>query len=100
MVWYTAVQRIGSARTAIYSNLTPIVAMIVAAVWLGEQITRRADLGAAMILSGIAVTDWLRPTPTLRCRSRLVRRSRSHVLQPHCGSAFAIFLRVFVSTWA
>lgn len=56
MVWYTAVQRIGSSRTAIYSNLTPIVAMIVAAVWLGEQISRAQLLGAALILSGIAVT--------------------------------------------
>ncbi len=56
MVWYTAVQRIGSSRTAIYSNLTPIVAMIVAAVWLGEQITRPQILGAALILSGIAIT--------------------------------------------
>ena len=56
MVWYTAVQRIGSSRTAIYSNLTPIVAMIVAAVWLGEQITRTQMLGAALILSGIAIT--------------------------------------------
>ena len=56
MVWYTAVQRIGSSRTAIYSNLTPIVAMIVAAVWLGEPITRPQILGAALILSGIAVT--------------------------------------------
>ena len=46
MVWYTAVQKIGSARTAVYSNLTPIVAMIVAAVWLGEQITRDADRSA------------------------------------------------------
>ena len=40
MVWYTAIQRIGSSRTAIYSNLTPIVAMVVAALWLGEQIGR------------------------------------------------------------
>jgi drug/metabolite transporter (DMT)-like permease len=56
MVWYTAVQRIGSSRTSIYSNLTPIVAMIVASVWLGEQITRPQILGAALILSGIAVT--------------------------------------------
>ncbi|HUE85060.1 MAG TPA: DMT family transporter [Vicinamibacterales bacterium] len=56
MVWYTAVQRIGSSRTAIYSNLTPIVAMIVAAVWLGEQITRPQILGAVLILSGIAIT--------------------------------------------
>ena len=43
MIWYTAVQRIGSARTAVYSNLTPIVAMIVAAIWLGETDQRRAD---------------------------------------------------------
>jgi drug/metabolite transporter (DMT)-like permease len=56
IVWYTAVQKIGSARTAIYSNLTPIVAMIVAALWLGEQITRTQLLGAVLILSGIALT--------------------------------------------
>ena len=56
MVWYTAVQRIGSTRTAMYSNLTPIVAMMVAAVWLGEQITRTQLLGATLILSGIVLT--------------------------------------------
>ena len=56
IVWYTAVQRIGSSRTAIYSNLTPIVAMIVAAVWLGEQITRQQVFGTVLILSGLAVT--------------------------------------------
>ena len=56
MVWYTAVQRIGSSRTAIYSNLTPIVARVVAAVWLGEAVTRPQMLGAALILGGIAIT--------------------------------------------
>ena len=56
MIWYTAVQQIGSARTAVYSNLTPIVAMIVAAVWLGERISGQQLLGAGLILSGIAVT--------------------------------------------
>jgi drug/metabolite transporter (DMT)-like permease len=50
------VQKIGSARTAIYSNLTPIVAMIVAALWLGEPITRTQIVGATLILSGIALT--------------------------------------------
>lgn len=63
IVWYTAVQKIGSARTAAYSNLTPIVAMIVAAIWLGEQITGQQIAGAALILSGIAVT---RLTPAAR----------------------------------
>jgi len=55
IVWYTAVQRIGSARTAVYSNLTPIVAMIVAAVWLGERISRTQVIGAVLILGGLAV---------------------------------------------
>jgi drug/metabolite transporter (DMT)-like permease len=56
IVWYTAVQKIGSARTAIYSNLTPIVAMAVAWLWLGEHIGGLQIFGAGLILSGIAVT--------------------------------------------
>lgn len=56
MVWYTAVQKIGSSRTAVYSNLTPIVAIAVAAIWLGERIGGAQLFGAALILSGIAVS--------------------------------------------
>jgi len=56
IVWYTAVQKIGSSRTALYSNLTPIVAMIIAAVWLGEHITRVQVFGTVLILSGLGVT--------------------------------------------
>ena len=56
MVWYTAVQKIGSSRTAVYSNLTPIVAIAVAAIWLGERIGVPQLFGAALILSGIAVS--------------------------------------------
>jgi drug/metabolite transporter (DMT)-like permease len=56
VIWYTGVQRIGSSRTAIYSNLTPIFAMVVAALWLGEPITREQVLGAVAILAGVFVT--------------------------------------------
>ena len=56
MVWYTAVQQIGSSRTAVYSNLTPIVAMVVAAIWLGERITGAQLWGTALILAGIVAT--------------------------------------------
>jgi drug/metabolite transporter (DMT)-like permease len=63
MIWYTAVQRMGSSRTAIYSNLTPIVAMIVAAIWLDEPVGVRQVLGAATILGGVFVTR-LVPGPT------------------------------------
>jgi drug/metabolite transporter (DMT)-like permease len=56
MIWYTSVQRIGSARTAVYSNLTPIVAMIVAAIWLREPIGVAQVVGAVTILGGVFVS--------------------------------------------
>jgi drug/metabolite transporter (DMT)-like permease len=56
MIWYTAVQSIGSTRTSVYSNVTPLVAMAVAAIWLGEPITARKLFGAAAVISGLAVT--------------------------------------------
>jgi drug/metabolite transporter (DMT)-like permease len=62
MIWYTAVQRIGSSRTAIYSNLTPIVAILVAAIWLGEPIAAPQIIGAITILGGVFLTR-LAPAP-------------------------------------
>jgi len=56
MIWYTAVQTIGSTRTSVYSNVTPVVAMIVAAIWVGEPITLRKLAGAAAVMAGLAVT--------------------------------------------
>jgi drug/metabolite transporter (DMT)-like permease len=53
LVWYTAVQRIGSARTALYNNLTPIAAMTIAAVWLGERVRTEQVVGAMLIVGGL-----------------------------------------------
>jgi drug/metabolite transporter (DMT)-like permease len=56
LIWYTSVQRMGNIRTAAYSNITPLVAMAVAAVFLGEQLTATKLLGAGAILCGVAMT--------------------------------------------
>lgn len=56
LIWYAAVQKIGMARTSIYSNLVPIAAMSVAALWLGEALTPQKLVGAALVLSGVALT--------------------------------------------
>jgi drug/metabolite transporter (DMT)-like permease len=56
LIWYTALQRLGSTRTSVYSYLTPVVAMLVAAFWLGEPISRNQAVGAATILAGLLVT--------------------------------------------
>jgi len=56
LTWYTGVQKIGPARTSMYSNLVPIVAMTVAAVWLGEALTSTKIIGAAAVLTGVLLT--------------------------------------------
>ena len=73
LIWYIAVQRIGPARTSIYSNVVPIVAMAVAALWLGEPLTQSKLLGAAAVLGGIALTragTWRRPGGASRATPR------------------------------
>jgi len=55
-IWYAAVRAIGSARTSVYSNLLPIVAMVTAYVWLGEPLGLDKLGGAAAVLAGVALT--------------------------------------------
>jgi drug/metabolite transporter (DMT)-like permease len=56
LIWYAGVQRLGPARTAIYSNVVPIAGMLVARVWLGEPITPAKVAGVAAIVSGVLLT--------------------------------------------
>lgn len=66
LIWYTAVQKIGNMRTAIYSNMVPVVAMAIAAIWLGERFTPAKLAGAAAILGGVGLTrlgSKARPVP-------------------------------------
>jgi drug/metabolite transporter (DMT)-like permease len=55
-IWYAAVREIGSARTSIYSNLVPVVAMVTAVVFLGEALAVRKLVGAAAVLVGVVLT--------------------------------------------
>ena len=55
-IWYMAVRAIGSARTSVYSNLVPIVAMGTAVVFIGERLTAARLGGAAAVLVGVALT--------------------------------------------
>jgi drug/metabolite transporter (DMT)-like permease len=55
-IWYVAVREIGSARTSVYSNLLPIVAMLTAWLWLHEPIGVIKMAGAACVLAGVALT--------------------------------------------
>lgn len=56
VIWAIGVQRLGPARTAIFSNLTPIFAFIVAFLVLGEPVTWLQGLGGVAVLYGVGLT--------------------------------------------
>jgi drug/metabolite transporter (DMT)-like permease len=56
LIWYTAVKQIGPARTSAYSNVVPIVAMLVAWLWLGEPVSGTKAAGALAVLAGVFFT--------------------------------------------
>jgi len=55
-IWYAAVREIGSARTSVYSNLLPIVAMATAYFWLHEPLDTAKLGGAASVLAGVGLS--------------------------------------------
>ncbi|MGZ8253669.1 MAG: DMT family transporter [Burkholderiaceae bacterium] len=55
-IWYAAVRDIGSARTSVYSNLVPVVALLTAVMFLGEPLGATKAAGAAAVLIGVALT--------------------------------------------
>ena len=55
-IWYAGVRQIGSARTSVYSNFIPIVAMATAVIFLGEPLRLINVIGATAVLVGVALT--------------------------------------------
>lgn len=53
IIWNIGVQRIGGARTAIYNNLTPVIATLAAALFLNEPLTILKIAGAIIIFIGL-----------------------------------------------
>jgi drug/metabolite transporter (DMT)-like permease len=54
--WYRGVRVIGPTRTAMYTNLQPLIAVLVAWMVLGESPTPWQGVGAASIMSGLLLT--------------------------------------------
>jgi drug/metabolite transporter (DMT)-like permease len=53
--WNYGVSRLGSARTSLYSYLTPPIALLTAWLWLGETLTLQQGLGTILTLVGIVL---------------------------------------------
>lgn len=55
LLWYRGIHQIGSTRTAIYSNLVPVVALAAAWLWLGEDPTGAQVVGAVVVIGGMTL---------------------------------------------
>jgi drug/metabolite transporter (DMT)-like permease len=54
--WYRGLRVLGPTRTAVYSNLQPIVALLVAWAFLGEIPTIFQGVGTVTIIAGVLLT--------------------------------------------
>jgi len=63
VLWYRSVKKVGNLRTAVYSNLVPILGTFFSVWLLGERLTPGLGLGAACIIGGIVLTRFGEPVP-------------------------------------
>jgi drug/metabolite transporter (DMT)-like permease len=56
VIWNTSVQKVGNARTAVFSTLTPVVAVMVSWLFLQEALGVWQGIGAIVTLTGVALT--------------------------------------------
>ncbi len=55
VIWNVGVQRIGGARTSVYSYLNPLISVVVSWAFLGESMQPLQAIGAAAILLGVVL---------------------------------------------
>jgi len=55
LLWYIGVRVLGNTHTAVYQNMVPIGAILVAWAWLNEVPTAAQVVGAAVVIGGVTV---------------------------------------------
>ncbi|MGI9627343.1 MAG: DMT family transporter [Longimicrobiales bacterium] len=63
VLWYRGVEKLGSSRTALWSNLVPCVALVVAWGWLGERPKLLQVAGMGVVLLSVLLARATRPAP-------------------------------------
>lgn len=60
--WSYGIARVEATRAGVYSNLVPVVAVLVAWLALGESLTARQALGGAVVVAGAVLASTGEPT--------------------------------------
>ena len=58
LLWNNAIQRMGSAKTALFGTLIPFLSSIEALFVLNEQFTIFQIISGVIIISGIVINTW------------------------------------------
>jgi len=66
VIWYSSVKRVGSAKTGVFGYITPVFAVIIARIFLGEDIHLSQAAGVAVIFLGFYLTRFVDRRPFLR----------------------------------
>jgi len=66
VIWNTSVSKMGNTRTAIFSNVTPVVTVIASWLVLGETLGAWQTVGAVFTLAGVTLTR-LAPREPVKC---------------------------------
>ena len=56
LFWYRGLRVLGPTRTAVYANLQPVIAILVAWIFLSETPTMWQGVGAGTIITGLFLT--------------------------------------------
>lgn len=63
ILWFTAVDRVGPSRAALFANLQPFFAVCFALILLSESLQRLEIVGGMLIFAGIALERVWREAP-------------------------------------
>jgi drug/metabolite transporter (DMT)-like permease len=61
LLWFTAIDRVGPSRSALYANLQPFLAAIIALLLLSESLTKLEVAGGLAIGAGIVLARRQQP---------------------------------------
>ena len=63
LLWFTAIDRVGPSRAALFANLQPFLAAMIALLLLSENLTRYQIAGGLAIGAGIVLSRRTQPPP-------------------------------------
>jgi len=57
VLWYWVLKYWEASRMAVYHNVQPVIASVVAYLWLGEALTTGFLIGGVIVIAGVVISE-------------------------------------------